>query len=114
MAKTVAVVLILVLATLSVPQANGQGEGGKIGIGVLLSPPTSGYHFKYWFTSCSAVELGGSFYRIKPKHGGATTKWGIGLGYLHHLAEGDCSPYLGGRLEMMRLKDYSDYTFRNF
>ncbi len=113
MAKTVAVLLILVLATLSVPQANGQGEGGKIGIGVLLSAPASGYNFKYWFTSCSAVELGGSFYRIESKHGGATTKWGITLGYLHHLAEGDCSPYLGGRLEMMRLKDYSDYTFRN-
>jgi len=109
MAKTVAVLLVLILAILTVPQANGQGEAGKFGLGVILSAPTSSYLFKYWVTSNSALELGGSFYQIKPKHRSATTQWGIGLGYLQHLVEEDCSPYLGVRLEMMRLKDYSDY-----
>ena len=109
MAKTVAVLLVLILAILNVPQANGQGEAGKFGLGVILSAPTSSYLFKYWVTSNSALELSGTFYQIKPKHRGATTEWGIGLGYLQHLSGGDCSPYLGVRLEMMRLKDYSDY-----
>lgn len=109
MAKTVSFWLVLILTILTVHQANGQGEGGKIGVGVLLSAPTSGYSFKYWLSSHSALELGGTLYQVKPKHGGATTEWGIGIDYLQHFTEGDCPPYLGFLFEMMRLKDYSDY-----
>ncbi len=74
MAKLFAFLSVLILAILTVPQANGQGKGGKMGMGVLLSPPASGYNFKYWLSSRSALELGGTFYQVKPKHGGATTE----------------------------------------